>query len=131
MSSDEQAKIIAYKIKKARETINEVPVLIQNQFWNSAVNRIYYACFYVVGALAVTKGISAKSHAGVKQMFSLHFILPGIIDVESGKFYSTLFDMRQIGDYKDFFDFEEEDVMGLFEPAEQLITKIETILSAK
>lgn len=38
------------RIKKARETFNEVKVLVDNEFWNTTVNRIYYACFYAVTA---------------------------------------------------------------------------------
>ncbi len=37
-----------YRLQKARETILEVEVQIQNKFWNTAINRMYYACFYAV-----------------------------------------------------------------------------------
>ena len=36
--------------------------------------------------------------------------------------------MRQTGDYEDYVDFEEEDVMDLLYSANNLITRIENIL---
>ena len=46
-----------YRIQKARETIAEVEVQIKNEFWNTAINRMYYACFYAVSALLVKNEI--------------------------------------------------------------------------
>jgi uncharacterized protein (UPF0332 family) len=40
-----------YRIQRANETIKEVETHIKNKFWNTAINRMYYACFYAVGAL--------------------------------------------------------------------------------
>lgn len=92
--------------------------------WNTAINRLYYACYYAVKALLIDKGIKAETHNGVRQMFGLHFIKTGTIDKELGKFYSDIFDMRQSGDYEDFIDFNEEDVIDFRIPAKNLIEKI-------
>jgi uncharacterized protein (UPF0332 family) len=62
-------------------------------------------------------------------MFGLHFVKSGLIDKESGKFYTDIFDMRQTGDYDDYIDFTKEDVLDLIDPANVLISKIEALLS--
>ena len=80
-------------------------------------------------ALLIDKNIHAQTHSGVRQMFGLHFVKSGFIDKESGKFYSDIFDMRQAGDYDDYIDFKKEDVLDLIGPANELITKIEILLS--
>jgi uncharacterized protein (UPF0332 family) len=41
---------IKYRIGRAIETVEEIHVHIQNRFWNTAINRMYYACFYAVSA---------------------------------------------------------------------------------
>ncbi|MFI5142183.1 MAG: HEPN domain-containing protein [Bacteroidia bacterium] len=74
-------------------------MLINNRMWNAAVNRLYYACFYAVNALLIKKQIQARKHSGIIQMFNLHFIHTGLLSKEYGKFYTTLFDMRQSGDH--------------------------------
>jgi uncharacterized protein (UPF0332 family) len=79
-------------------------------------------------ALLIDKDIHAQTHSGVRQMFGLHFVKPGLIDKEAGKFYSDIFDMRQTGDYDDYIDFKKEDVLDMIGPADELISKIEGLL---
>ena len=128
MNQEERRELVKYRITKARDTFNEVDLHIENKLWNTAVNRLYYACYYAVIALLVNKDIHAQTHSGVRQMFGLHFVKSGLIDKESGKFYNDIFDMRQTGDYDDYIDFEKEDVLDLTGPANELISKIERIL---
>ena len=103
-------------------------MLVDNQLWNTAVNRLYYACYYAVSALLIKHDIQAQTHAGTRRMFGLHFIRSGSISKESGKFYSNLFDKRQTGDYEDFLDHTREDVESLIQPAQKLIQEIEELL---
>ena len=128
MKEHDRRNLVSYRLSKAKDTLSEVDLLINNQLWNTAINRLYYACYYAVKALLIDKGIKAETHNGVRQMFGLHFIKTGIIDKELGKFYSDIFDMRQSGDYEDFIDFNEEDVIDLRIPAKSLIEKIEELL---
>ena len=128
MNQKERQELVKYRITKARKTFKEVNLHVENKLWNTAVNRLYYACYYAVIALLLDEDIQAQAHSGVRQMFGLHFIKTGIIDKESGKFYTDIFDMRQTGDYDDYIDFKKEDVLDLIEPANELITKIEGLL---
>ena len=79
MNESDRKKIIKYRITRARETLKEVDVHIENQLWNTAVNRLYYACYYAVIALLISKEIKTHTHAGARQMFGLHFIKTGLI----------------------------------------------------
>jgi len=128
MNQKERQELVKYRITKARRTFKEVNLHVENKLWNTAVNRLYYACYYAVIALLLDEDIQAQTHSGVRQMFGLHFIKTGLIDKESGKFYTDIFDMRQTGDYDDYIDFKKEDVLDLIEPANELITKIEGLL---
>ena len=128
MNKKDRLELAKYRILKARETYNEVAILIKNELWNTAINRLYYASYYAVIALLVSKKIKTTTHAGVRQMFGLHVIKTGIIEKDLGKFYSDIFDMRQTGDYEDYIDFTKEDVLDLLKPANDLITEIEELL---
>jgi len=128
MNSEDRAALVRYRMARASEVLAEVRVHVEHRFWNTAVNRLYYACYYAVSALLVSKGISATTHSGVRQMFGLHFIKEGLIPKDLGKFYSDIFDMRQTGDYEDYLDFTEEDVLDLQEPSYKLVETINVIL---
>ncbi len=58
LSSDEKLEYVAYRIKTAYKTYEAANVLAETGFWNSAVNRLYYAVFYAVNALLVKKCIA-------------------------------------------------------------------------
>jgi len=117
-----------YRMQKANETIAEVATLIENKYWNTAINRMYYACYYAVGALLAKNGVQTSSHSGSRQKFGQLFVQTGKISKEQGKLYSELFEKRQKGDYNDFFEFDEETVLGLYQPAGQFIKRIEKLL---
>lgn len=118
---------INYRIASAKETLQAAVLLAENQHWNSAINRLYYACFYAISALLYKYDITANSHSGLKHQFTLHFVKNDKIDKELAKVFSQLSDWRQKGDYSDFLDFDRERTMPLFEPVEVLIKAIEDL----
>lgn len=94
--------LIEYRLQRASETIVEAQYNADGGYFNTAVNRLYYAAYYAASALMLANGITATSHAGIKTMLSLHFVRTGLLDVEYGKTFLTLFENRQSGDYEDF-----------------------------
>ncbi|GGA92322.1 HEPN domain-containing protein [Puia dinghuensis] len=128
MNEQDKAELVNYRIHRARATYDEVQILVANKLWNTAVNRLYYSCFYAVIALLAANNVEVNSHSGARQMFGLNFIRTNIIDQDLGRFFTRLFDLRQTGDYDDFIDFNEEKVLELLGPAEKLISRIENLL---
>ena len=78
--------------------------------FNTCVNRLYYACFYVVLALLEKHGHATSKHSGVRALFNQHFVKTKKVSIENGKLYNKLFDARQEGDYIDFVYFKSETV---------------------
>jgi uncharacterized protein (UPF0332 family) len=118
-----------YRIQRANETILEVETHIRNGFWNTAINRMYYACFYAVGALLVKHGIDVSSHSGTRQKFGQLFVKTGKVDKELAKHYTDLFEKRHKGDYNDFYDYDEETVVRLYPLSKKFIEKINEVLN--
>ena len=125
MNEEDKKTLIKYRISRAKDTLDEVNILAQNKFWNTAVNRIYYACYYAVNALFVKHGLFPHTHSRVRQMFGLHFIKTDIFDKEMGRFFSDMYDKRQTGDYDDFIIYTEEEISDLIPVAKSFIAKIE------
>ena len=119
----------SYRIQKAKDTIVEVEIHIQNEFWNTAINRMYYACFYAVSALLVKHGIETSSHKGIRQLFGKMFVKTGKFDKELAKHYTDLFEKRHKGDYNDFFEFDKETVIRLLPISKKFIKKIEELIN--
>jgi len=122
-------ELVRYRLLRAKDTFEDAKILADNQRWNSAINRLYYASYYAVTALLLDADINQSSHNGVKSNFSEHFIKNNRIEKDFGKVYSQLFTWRQKGDYDDLFDFSEDKVMPYFSPVADLIKIIEGYLA--
>lgn len=94
MINYQQDDYVNYRLQRAKETIHEVDKHIENEFWNTAINRMYYACFYAVGALLVKNGVETSSHSGARQKFGQLFVKTGKIDKDLAKHYTKLFEKR-------------------------------------
>lgn len=125
MNENERKEYVRYRIESARKTFEAAKILADNGFWNSAVNRLYYAVFYAVNALLVLHKIQTKSHSATKSQFSLHFVKTGKFDKKYGRLFSELYDWRQKGDYDNIFDYDNDSVQPLFKPVEDFINLIE------
>jgi uncharacterized protein (UPF0332 family) len=128
LDEESRTALVAYRIQRSKETLPEADTLIDGKFYNAAINRLYYACYYAVIALLSKNGITAQTHQGVKQMFSMHFIVTGKLDKKYSSFYSRLFNDRISGDYDDFLQYDEEMLKEVRPMAEEFITAIAAIL---
>jgi uncharacterized protein (UPF0332 family) len=117
--------LVTYRMQRAKESLLEADILIDGHFYNAAVNRLYYACYYAVIALLMKNEIAAHTHSGVKQMFGMHFVATGKIENKYSYFYSQLFNNRMSGDYDDFLQYELDMLQSLRPQAEEFINRIE------
>lgn len=120
--------VIKYRRERAKETLEEAEIMLDNNKLIAAVNRIYYAIFYEVLALLLTKGLSSSKHSGVRSLFNKEFVKPGIISEEYGDFYNRLFEFRQRGDYEDFVEFDYEKVKSWFDNTKDFINSLEQVI---
>jgi len=121
-------ELVAYRMKRAKETYNEIHLHIDNKLYHTAGSRLYYSCYYAVSALLLLNGFSPKTHLGIRRLFGDNFIKAGIISKEIGKCFNELYNLRQTGDYDDLKEITKEMIEELYEPANQLIDEIEKII---
>ena len=128
MATNEIDEFIAYRLEKSEEVYSAALLLYEAGQWNSAINRLYYACFYSASALLLKRGVGAKSHGGVIAKFSECFVRTGEMTADEYRVYSKLLNWRTKGDYSDMFDFSKEDVNDVLQPTRRFIDKVKTLL---
>ena len=128
MAINEIEEFISYRLDKSEEVYSAAILLYDVGQWNSAVNRLYYACFYAASALLLKRGVGAKSHNGVIAKFSECVVRTGEMSADEYRVYSKLLNWRTKGEYSDMFDFTKEDVDDVMQPARQFIDKVKTLL---
>lgn len=123
--------LIKYRIERADETLEASEYLSAGGYFNLAVGRLYYACFYAASALMLANNLSAVTHAGIKVMLNLNFIKKGLLEPKYGSIYQTLFEKRQSGDYEDFIYCDNEMYEDLEPQAQDFVNRIKTLLNQK
>jgi len=121
-------ELIAHRLQRARESLEDARILADAKRWNPSVNRLYYACFYAVSALLAQQGLASSRHAGVRSLFNQHFVHTGKVPKDQAQIYNDLFERRQEGDYVDFVRFNESQVRAWLPRAETFVEHIAEIL---
>jgi uncharacterized protein (UPF0332 family) len=94
---------------------------------DTAVNRLYYACYHATKAVLYDRGYNPKTHDGVKSLLGKELVLSGDVTRADGKFF------REIQDHRDRADYEYHsvpaDVDVLLERGEEYVETMEQLLS--
>lgn len=123
-----ELEIIKYRRDRASEALNEAELLLNNNKLHAAVSRIYYAVFYEVVALLLTKNLTSSKHTGIRSLFNKEFVKTGIISKVNGEFYNNIFGFRQRSDYEDFVEFDIDKVKNWLKSAKEFIDSTEIII---
>ncbi len=126
--SGSTADLISYRLDRAKETLQEAEYNANGGYFNTAVNRLYYACYYAASALMLANNIQAVTHNGIKTMLGLHFVKTGKLEPRYGRIYQQLFENRQSGDYEDFVYCDIDLFNDLHPQAEDFVNKVSTLI---
>jgi uncharacterized protein len=102
MASSTQRQEIRLYLDRARQMVEVAATNLDGGFYESSVNRSYYAIFYAATALLLTKGMAPKRHSGVISAFRQHFVKPGLFEAGYSDIYGRLLNHRETSDYELF-----------------------------
>jgi uncharacterized protein (UPF0332 family) len=117
-------KEITSLIERANRYLKSAELLLKEGDFESSVSRTYYAMFYSVQAMLLTKNLSFSSHKGVISAFGEHFVKTAIFPKEMGRELNRAFEKRQIGDYEYTFVITEEESEEILEGGERFVEGI-------
>lgn len=121
ISTKNKKKQASLLIKNAEERIRSANILLENKLYNDAISRAYYAFFDASNALLVTKSLMAKTHAGVINLFSLHFIKTKDIPVKYIKYFRQAKTAREEADYELLKKFSRQETEEIINTASDFI----------
>lgn len=128
LTPEQRKDLVTYRFERAKDTIKEAKYLRDGGYYNAAINRLYYACFYASIGLLVSKGIVTKTHEGVKTMLGKDFVRTGKLSIEHGSTFSDLFNRRHTSDYDDYAFNDVSTVDFLLPKAESFIDALEKLV---
>ena len=108
--------LLNINIEKSNVALKIAELSIGENAIVSALNRIYYAVFYTVSAMAIKYDFITSKHAQMLGWFNKKFIHEEkTFDKSLNEIYRVAFDLRQENDYND-------DVLPDIDKATELIT---------
>jgi uncharacterized protein (UPF0332 family) len=109
--------------------VRAAQVLLDQDLFRDAVNRSYYAMFYAVLALLVTRQIGTSKHQGAISVFDREFVRTGVFNRELSYWLHEAFEMRLDADYAEMVEVPEEDARRILSNAETFIGQVKNYLS--
>jgi uncharacterized protein (UPF0332 family) len=131
MKAEESPALISYRLERASESLRAARIMFENGMLTFSMNRVYYAMFYSVQALLVSRKVSFSKHGQVKAYFNREMIKTGIFPTEMGRLYNKAFEYRQKFDYVDFSSPDREIVSEYLEKAIDFVSNIQEYLHQK
>jgi len=131
LNESEKGELIKYRLQEAKDTIEDVKLLIDNDRLRASVNRIYYGMFYSLLALGIAYDYETSKHQQLIGWFNKNFIHEGLIDSKFGRIINKASNRRTKGDYESFVEFEKAIVIEMFEEMKEFISEINRYLSSK
>ena len=131
-ASEKKAELARYRIKQAEESLEEAEFLLSGKKSpRSIINRAYYAMFYAVLALLVYESYSSSKHSGVIGFFNKKFIKEKIFSEDLGRSINSAFELRQRGDYREYFELSYETVIPYIDKARIFLAAVRDHLFQK
>ncbi|OFX16517.1 MAG: hypothetical protein A2033_05515 [Bacteroidetes bacterium GWA2_31_9] len=125
LNFEDRQTLIKYRIEQAKETIDDARLMIDNNKYRSAVNRIYYAMFYSLLAFGLKHNYETGKHTKLIGWFNKEFVHSGLIDKKFGRIINRAYLRRTKGDYDTYVEFDKETINTMFSDMIEFIDTIE------
>jgi len=123
--------LIKNSLQKAEESLSAAELNINHNFLDTAQNRIYYAIFYAVTAVAYYAEFSTSKHSQLLGWFNKNFVKDNkIFPAEMFKLYQRTYENRRKSDYEFIWKPNKENLIADFEDAEKFIETVKNYIDS-
>ncbi len=99
LTPDDQPKVVDKLLEQAGNTLAEAELLLENERFDGATSRGYYAMFNAAQAALASRGIYRSRHSGVIAAFGYQFVHMGEFPPELHALLAQAFEPRVEADY--------------------------------
>jgi len=111
-------------LEKAGQSIGAAELLLKDGYIDFAASRAYYAMFYAVEALLLSRNLAFSKHSAVIAAFGKEFAKTGTIDPKYHRAILSAFDLRNAGDYGSIHSVSVEKAQHVIDDAHEMLIEI-------
>ena len=115
-------------VRRAERALATAHVTLDAGDAEAAVNRAYYACFYLAQAALLGVGEEPKTHKGTHSRFGLHFVASGPLSTADGRILTDAAATRERSDYDAFAITDTAAAADLVTDAERFVAAVRALL---
>lgn len=124
LNEEERSLIVKMQAGKSEKLLGEIDDLISLKYWDTTMNRLYYALFHAASALLISDGHTVRTHQGISMVLGEHYVKAGLLSAEEGHLYARIQNLRERSDYNCSFNVTEDDVLPLIAPIRLLASHL-------
>ncbi len=121
--------LIQLQTEKAERFLKEGDDMVLQKRWDLAANRFYYACYHMIHAAFITRGIATKTHDGTLTELGKNFIMTGLLDKQYGRFFARMIQLRIKADYNSIAEVSEAEVLEMAPLTHMFIDSLKPLLA--
>lgn len=115
-------------LAKAAQSIDAAELLLRDGFVDFSAGRAYYAMFYTIEAVLLSRDLSYSKHSAVIAAFGKEFVKTGDLDSRFHRYLLDAFDLRNAGDYGLMNTVSEEPAGRVIREARELLVAVNDFL---
>lgn len=120
--------LVSYRLEQVDESLDAARILLEQNLTRSSANRSYYAMFYAVLALLVTRKQETSKHSGAISLFDKEFVKTGMFKREFSRWLHDAFDLRQRSDYAAQVQVSKEEASQMLAQAKAFVAGVKSKL---
>lgn len=115
--------------QRAQQSLGAAWLCQRAGFYADAISRAYYAMLHAAKAALQLYGVSARSHAGVRNRFALNIVRVGLVEGHWSAEIGSIGFLRGMADYNVTKIFDETEAHDVCERAEAFVNRIRRLLA--
>lgn len=118
-------------LEKSVQTIGAAELLVNDGYADFPAGRAYYAMFYAVEALLLSRELSFSKHSAIIAAFGKDYVKAGLLDSRFHRYLLNAFDLRNAGDYGAMHIVSEEKARQTIVEAREFLDAITLLLDSE
>jgi uncharacterized protein (UPF0332 family) len=131
LSPSERQAVISLRLQNADGALLDAGVLLDRGSLRGAANRIYYAVFHALSALALGDGKVFGKHQGIISYFHADCVRTERFEKRFGRIVQQAFEDRTEADYEDDVSFSEDVLRTRIRDVNELIDLVKRFVTAE
>ncbi len=131
VTPEEREIVIRLRLQNADEALVDATALLDRGSLRGAANRLYYAVFHALSAMALAEGKVFGKHQGIISFFHADCVRTGRFEKKFGRVVQKAFEDRTEADYEDDVTFDDEELRTRSRDVRELIDLVKQYLVPK